>query len=163
MYIKFELFRVLPVLLYFISFAYAIVFWNVGWMMMIAGLALNGAIWRLVNPLTQKYLPKLSVRPNKSQCYFFHQKTLTEASGLPSGHCQAAAFFSMWLVIMAIVYRAPTPVLVSAVCVGVVVTVGMILSRAYEYRCHTLLQANVGSAIGIVTALAMWPILAKFN
>lgn len=161
--IEFQLFRVLPVILYFISFAYALVFWHIGWVFMIIGLAINGAIWGMVTPITQKHLPHLSDRPNREQCYFFHQTTTTMASGMPSGHCQAAAYFSVWLVIMAIVYKLPVPAIITAACIGILLTVGMTISRVHVYRCHTLPQALVGNTIGITVALVLWPLLLRLK
>ena len=162
--INFEFFRVLPVILYFVTGACILFFWgNIGWVFMMAGLLLNGAIWGFITPLTNKYLPKLSERPSKSQCYFFHQKTLTTASGLPSGHCQAAAFFSAWLLIMAVVYKAPSLWLGITTIISIFFTLGMIWSRVYHYKCHTLLQAVIGTLIGITIAIIFMPIFIKLN
>ena len=156
--IKFEFFRVAPVILGFIAAVSALAFHSIEWAMLVAGLFINGIIWSAVNPYMQRNYPDLSHRPSKSQCYFFHQKTLTEAGGMPSGHSQSAAFFSMWIVLMAIRHQLPTPAIALVVAIALWLTIGMMISRVHEYRCHTTIQAATGSTIGIVTALILWPL-----
>lgn len=162
MSINFEFFRVAPLLMFFISIAAAFAFKSLAWTFMFVGLLINGAIWGLVNPYFKKNYPEISTRPSKSQCYYFHQKTLTTAGGMPSGHSQSAAFFSTWLILMAIHAQVPSYVLIPTIMIALWLTLGMMISRVHQYRCHTTLQASTGSMIGIVTALIMWLILYRF-
>jgi len=152
---KLEFFRVAPVIILFVSAAAALAFQSLPWTVMFVGLLLNGLIWVLVNPIIKKHYPELSKRPQKSQCYFFYQKNLTDAGGMPSGHCQSAAFFSMFLILMAINSGASMPVIISTILFGAWFTIGMMISRVHYYRCHTTLQATVGSLVGILTAVFM--------
>ena len=156
--IKFEFFRVAPVLMFFVSAALAIALKSYAWTFMFVGLVINGAIWGIINPIMKQKYPALSQRPKKTQCYYFHQKTLTNAGGFPSGHSQSTAFFSTWLVLMALHNHVPIPVLIITIAIALWLTLGMMISRVHDYQCHTTLQASTGSIIGIVTALALWPI-----
>jgi acid phosphatase family membrane protein YuiD len=158
MNIKFEFFRVAPVLLTTVAVLSALLFQSVEWAMLVAGLFINGLLWGIINPIIKERYPAIAKRPSKSQCYFFHQKTLTDAGGMPSGHSQSAAFFSTWIILMALRHQLPTPAVVIVFAIALWLTVGMMISRVHEYRCHTQLQAAIGSTIGIVTALILWPL-----
>ena len=156
---KLEFFRVLPVLLFFIAAAYACTERTRGWTIMVAGLVLNGILWLVISLYMSRNHPALSKRPQKSQCYFWNQKDISIENGMPSGHCQSAAFFGTWLVLMAIFYRVPLGVLMLALFISGFIIVGMIYSRVAHYKCHTLPQAAVGTSIGCITALLFYPYL----
>jgi len=153
--IEFEFFRVLPILLFFIAIAYAVTEKSKAWGIMVAGLMLNGLLWLIISLLVSKYYPALAKRPNKSQCYFWYQKNIDVDNGMPSGHCQSAAFFSTWLILMAIYYKLDPVILLLVICIALFITIGMIYSRVVNYKCHTILQASVGTSIGFGTALLL--------
>jgi len=157
--VKIEFFRVLPVILLFIAVAFALSEKNHGWMLMVVGLVLNGLLWYIVSSWFMRYHHELAKRPQTSQCYFFHQKTLTSDNGMPSGHCQSAAFFGTWLVLMAIFYGVNIIWYLVTISIAAFITVGMIWSRVKYYKCHNAMQAGVGTAIGCITAFLLYPIL----
>jgi len=156
--INFEFFRVAPVLMFFLSISFALAFKSIAWTFMFIGLTLNGILWGILTPYLSKKYPNASERPNRSQCYFLYKKDPVSAGGLPSGHSQSAAFFSTWLVFLALHYRFNNPTLIVTFIIALWLTIGMMISRVHDYQCHTTLQATTGSMIGIITAVILWPI-----
>ena len=157
--IEFEFFRVLPVLLFFIAASYAFTERSKAWWLMVWGLILNGLLWLIITLFMTRNYPALSKRPSRTQCYFWHQKDTGIDNGMPSGHCQSVAFFGTWLVLIALYYKVHPGILLLAVVISLFMIVGMIHSRVTHYKCHTRLQALVGTGLGSITALMFYAIL----
>lgn len=154
-------FRILPVLMFFISISYALMFHSMFWWFALFGLIFNGIIWFILTHTKIINESKYAIRPQEKHCSYIENNKNLNVSGLPSGHCQSTGFFCTWMIIYILYYNVPFVLAIPAILLNTFIIFYEIYSRTQYYRCHTILQASAGTVVGIVTALLLW-ILFRF-
>lgn len=155
-------FRFIPLLIIVFVFMSFVLFNSKYWLYAGIGLILNGILWVVLTRFLNHYLPEYSKRPNTEHCGYIENGKSINASGLPSGHCQTMGFISIWVILYMIygedyINIRTNPLLSSIIIlIALYSIVGMIHSRAYYYKCHTVLQASIGTFIGMITAVVLW-------
>jgi hypothetical protein len=154
--IIYQFFRILPVLITFCAFLFAIILKSKFLWFMTAGIIINGILWFIIGHITLKYYPELAKRPQTSHCYYIERNKQALSSGLPSGHCQTMAFVSTWIILYFIIYHIKLHISIPISMLLIFSTWFMMYTRAGYFKCHTWFQAIFGSIIGIIMALLLW-------
>jgi hypothetical protein len=155
-------FRVLPVLLAFISISFALLFHSMFWWFAFFGLLFNGVIWYILTHTEKLNKSKYAIRPQSKHCSYIENNKNLNVSGLPSGHCQSTGFFATWMILATLYFRLPTFIAIPAILTNAFAIYFEIYSRTQYYKCHTVLQASAGSVIGIVSALILWILFKSY-
>ena len=162
--IIFEIFRTFPMILMIISFMDFLLYKSLYSLWLCIGLLLNGLIWEISTKYISLKWPSLEDRPNRYHCAYYESDEPITSSGLPSGHCQSMAFFVMWVILIIWYNQGEINInIIISIIIGVYLIYMMMYSRVMYYRCHTWLQAIIGSFIGILTAIIMWFSLRYLN
>lgn len=158
-----EIFRTFPLILLILTPVYTVIFKSKIALWLFIGLIINGVIWTVLNPIIKKYFPEIAKRPSTKSCYYLENNETVEAGGMPSGHCQSAAFFSIYMIL--VVWEKTQNIIYTllSVLVGLFLTGFMMYSRFSYYKCHSVTQTIVGSLIGSSTAFILWYIMIIFK
>lgn len=157
-------FRFIPILIMVFVFMSFVLFKSKYWLYAGIGLIFNGILWLILTNITHYYLPQFAKRPNIVHCGYIENGKSIDFSGMPSGHAQTIGFISIWVILYMMFGKDyininTHPILaIIIIMISIYSIIGMIHSRAYYYKCHTVLQASVGSLIGMISALLLWQI-----
>ncbi len=143
-------------IVYILSAVYAVVCWSKTAFWLFAGLMANMAIRTALTAAANRMTPGWTSRPSTVSCSYLETGKPIASGGMPSGHCQATAFFAVWMCFVVWTRTHSVPALVAAVGAGATLIGMMMRSRARVYKCHTLPQAVAGSLVGAVNSAALW-------
>lgn len=156
--------RIIPLLMFLFTFIGGIVLKNKVFLVFFIGLVINGVIWAILNPILQIHFPQISQRPQSYHCYYIETGEKTSTGGLPSGHSQSMGFVCTFLILLAYKHIHSNPMFFLITFISMSLIYLMMYSRTEIYRCHTWLQAQIGTLIGMISALIIyvWIELYKF-
>jgi hypothetical protein len=150
-----EFYRILPVLFMFVGFMMAFMTRASYWIYFVAGLFLTGATSLIIKYFFDRY-PTYANRPNNINCSYINNNMPAMSGGFPSGHCQTMGFVATWFLLYALYHNFPLDIFIVILLLCAVSIWLMILSRVEHSKCHTLLQAYVGTIVGSCIGVIWW-------
>lgn len=150
-----EFYRVLPILLFFVAFAIAVVNRSKYWLFFVIGMIFSAAISLLLKNFFDRY-PSIAYRPNNINCGYLNTGGPAMSGGFPSGHAQTMGYMTAWFILSAWYFDLPIGIFFIIVVMCTLSIWLTILSRVEHARCHTLLQTEIGTVVGLLVAVPVW-------